>query len=287
MSKKALDRTKTIPPINVEHAVKVIEDFIRTRVREAGLEGVVIGLSGGIDSAVVASIAVRSLGANNVHGLFMPSSTTPEGDLEDVLLLCKKLGISLKQVDIQNMIQAFCGSINEEETPTSMEWANLKPRLRQSIWYYYANKLKCLVCGGGNKSELMIGYFTKYGDGAVDILPIGDVYKTHVFQLGRYLEVPDNILNKAPSAGLWSDQTDEEEIGMSYNLLDCILFGIERFQNDEEIASSLEISLTQVKKVRSLIYKSEHKRRGPIIFKLGIRTPSNDWRVPLVEPKEY
>ncbi|MHA1329728.1 MAG: NAD+ synthase [Candidatus Hodarchaeales archaeon] len=287
MNNSKSGKVKTIPPINAEHTVKLIADFIRTRVQEAGLKGVVIGLSGGIDSAVVSSIAVKALGAENVHGLFLPSSTTPKGDLEDVLLLCKKLGISLIQVDIQNIIQAFSEAIKEKELPTSMEWVNVKPRLRQSIWYYYANKLKCLVCGGGNKSELMIGYFTKFGDGAVDILPIGDVYKTNVFQLGEYLDVPKNILNKAPSAGLWSGQTDEDEIGMSYSLLDSILSRIERFQTDEEIASSLEISLSQVKTVRSLVYKSEHKRRGPIILKLGIRTPNNDWRVPLVEPSRY
>ncbi|MHA1933504.1 MAG: NAD(+) synthase, partial [Promethearchaeota archaeon] len=144
-----------------------------------------------------------------------------------------------------------------------------------------------LVCGGGNKSELMIGYFTKYGDGGVDILPIGDVYKTHVFQLAEYLKLPSNFLNKPPSAGLKAGQTDEAEIGMSYSKLDSILYRLEMFQTDQKIADDLKIPLKTVKKVHSMIYRSEHKRRAPLIIKLGVRTPTIDWRIPLVEPSEF
>ena len=133
----------------------------------------------------------------------------------------------------------------------------------------------------------MIGYFTKFGDGACDILPIGDVYKTHVFQLGLLSNIPDKIMKKSPSAGLWEGQTDEAEIGMSYSQLDCILFSFERFQTDNEIAEYLRIPLEEVKMVRSKLYRSEHKRRTPLIPKLGIRTPSNDWRIPLVEPSDF
>jgi NAD+ synthase len=144
-----------------------------------------------------------------------------------------------------------------------------------------------LVCGAGNKSELMIGYFTKYGDGGVDILPIGDVYKTHVFELAKYLALPDSIIEKQPSAGLTEGQTDEKEIGMPYKLLDSILLGLETFQTEENIADQLNIPISDVKRVRSMIYKSEHKRRVPIILKLGVRTPGNDWRIPLIQPKDF
>jgi NAD+ synthase len=287
VTKKKMKKKTTIPPLNVTHTVQIIEAFIKTRVSEAGAEGVVIGISGGIDSAVVAALAVRSLGSEKVQALFLPSNSTPPSDLDDVKGLCKQLGIKFTIIDIQKIVDAFSISLDQKEKMSSLEWMNLKPRIRQSCWYFYANKLNYLVCGTGNKSELMIGYYTKYGDGAVDILPIGDVYKTHVYQLGEYLKIPKKIQNKIPSAGLAVGQTDENEIGMSYNQLDCILLGLERFQSNEEVASQIGIPLSEVKKVQSMIYQSEHKRRGPIIFKLGVRTPKYDWRIPLVKPSDF
>ncbi|MFX0172563.1 MAG: NAD+ synthase [Candidatus Hodarchaeota archaeon] len=287
MTKKKMMKKTTIPPLNATHTVQIIEAFIKTRVSEAGAEGVVIGISGGIDSAVVAALAVRSLGPDKVQALFLPSSLTPPSDLDDVKGLCKQLGIKFTIIDIQKIVDAFSISLDQKEKISSLEWMNLKPRIRQSCWYFYANKLNYLVCGTGNKSELMIGYYTKYGDGAVDILPIGDVYKTHVYQLGEYLKIPKRIQSKIPSAGLTTGQTDENEIGMSYNQLDRILLGLERFQSNEEVANQIGIPLSDVKKVQAMIYQSEHKRRGPIIFKLGVRTPKYDWRIPLVKPSDF
>ncbi len=278
---------KSIPPIDIPHTIQLIENFIRTRVSESGRNGVVIGVSGGLDSTVIASIAVRSLGPKRVNAFFYPSLTTPSDDLGDVKELCSILGVKLTIIDIQNIIQSFSAAIEKPEDKMALEWMNLKPRIRQTIWYFYANKLNCLVCGSSNKSELMIGYYTKFGDGAADILPIGDVYKTHVYQIAECLELPQKILEKSPSAGLFEGQTDESEIGMTYTKLDSILFGLELFRTDEEIADRLEIPISEIKKVRSMIYRSEHKRRGPIIFKLGVRSPNIDWRIPLVEPREY
>lgn len=278
---------KSIPPIDSPHTIRLIENFIRTRVSESGVDGVVIGVSGGVDSAVITSIAVRALGPEKINAFFYPSLTTPSDDLGDVKELCSILGVKLTIIDIQNIIQSFSDAIGKPEDNDALEWMNLKPRIRQSIWYFFANKLDCLVCGSSNKSELMIGYYTKFGDGAADILPIGDVYKTHVYQLAEFLELPEKFLEKSPSAGLFEGQTDESEIGMTYTKLDSILFGLELFRTDEEIADRLVIPISEVKKVRSMIYKSEHKRRGPIIFKLGVRTPNFDWRIPLVEPRDY
>ena len=275
-----------IPPIDDPHTIKLIEDFIKIRVSEAGAKGVVVGLSGGIDSAVVVSIAVRALDPKKVFVLFLPCDTTPNSDLKDVKSLCSQLSVELTIINIQKLINIFSGEIQEKEDPLLLEWTNFKPRIRQAVLYFFANRLNHLVCGAGNKSELMIGYFTKFGDGAVDILPIGDVYKTHVFQLGKYLNVPENILTKAPSAGLWEGQTDEAEIGMSYLQLDSILYGLERFQTETEVADYLQISIAEVKKIRSKLYQSEHKRRGPLILKLGVRTPNMDWRIPLVKPSD-
>ena len=278
---------KSIPPIDIPHTIQLIENFIRTRVSESGLNGVVIGVSGGVDSTVIASIAVRALGPKKVKVFFYPSLTTPSDDLGDVKEICSILGVKLTIIDIQNIIQSFSAAIEKPEDKMALEWMNLKPRIRQTIWYFYANKLNCLVCGSSNKSELMIGYYTKFGDGAADILPIGDVYKTHVYQIAEFLELPQKILEKSPSAGLFEGQTDESEIGMTYTKLDNILLGLELFRTDEEIADRLEIPISEIKKVRSMIYRSEHKRRGPIILKLGVRTPNSDWRIPLVEPRDY
>ncbi|MHA2246377.1 MAG: NAD+ synthase [Candidatus Hodarchaeales archaeon] len=275
-----------IPPIDASHTIKLVEDFIKIRVSEAGAKGVVVGLSGGIDSAVVVSIAVRALDPKKVFVLFLPCDTTPNSDIQDVQSLCSQLSVELTIINIQKLINIYSEEIQEKEDPLLLEWMNFKPRVRQSILYFFANRLNYLTCGAGNKSELMIGYFTKFGDGAVDILPIGDVYKTNVFQLGKYLNVPENILSKAPSAGLWEGQTDEAEIGMSYLKLDSILYGLERFQTESEVADYLQIPVAEVKEVRTKLYQSEHKRRGPLIFKLGIRTPNTDWRIPLIKPSD-
>ncbi len=276
-----------IPPIDSIRTIKLIEDFIKIRVSESKMNGVIIGISGGMDSAVTATLAVRALGAKKVQPFFFPSQTTPSGDLNDVQNLCTNLGLNLTVIGIQKIVQTFSEAIEELEEMSSIEWMNLQPRIRQTIWYFFANKLNCLVCGSSNKSELMIGYYTKFGDGAADIMPIGDLYKTHVLQLAEFLKIPKNILKKAPSAGLFKGQTDEAEIGMSYSDLDRILLGLELFGTVEEIAERLDISSNMVKKVLSMIYKSEHKRRGPIIFKLGVRTPGMDWRIPLVQPSEF
>ncbi len=287
MSKKYQNISKEIPPLNSEHTSEVIEDFIETRISEAKAKGVVIGISGGIDSAVVLTLAVRALGHEKVNAFFLQNKNSSPDDIQDIQDYCNSLQVNLTKINIQDVIDQFAASVDEIEDSHVLEWMNIKPRILQTYLYFFANKNNYLVCGGGNKSELMIGYFTKYGDGGVDILPIGDVYKTHVFQLAEYLKLPKNFIKKPPSAGLKAGQTDEDEIGMSYSKLDSILYGLEIFQSAQEIADRLKIPLQTVKRVRSMIYKSEHKRRAPLIIKLGVRTPTIDWRVPLIEPSEF
>jgi NAD+ synthase len=147
-----------------------------------------------------------------------------------------------------------------------------------NLLYYYSNIHNWLVIGTGNKSELLVGYFTKYGDGGCDILPIGDLYKCQVRQLGEYLEIPLEIIEKTPSAGLWSGQTDEEELGLTYNDLDLILSGFEQLMSPDEISKGFDVPLELIKRVENMRRRSEHKRIGPIIFKMGSRTPGFDWR---------
>ncbi|MGE5543656.1 MAG: NAD(+) synthase [Bacillota bacterium] len=210
--------------------------WIREKTIDAGCEGVVLGISGGIDSAVVAGLAVRAF-PNNTLGVIMPCESLPE-DIEHGRLVAQKYGFELKVVDLFPIYKSLVGLLQEQDSPrTNLARANIKPRLRMITLYYYAQERNYLVLGTGNRSELTIGYFTKYGDGGVDLLPIGGLVKSQVRQLARYLEVPEVIIDKPPSAGLWEGQTDEGEIGLSYEELDrFILTG----QGSERVKERIE-----------------------------------------------
>ena len=164
-----------------------------------------------------------------------------------------------------------------------MTLANIKARIRMIILYKYANETDSLVCGSSNKSELLIGYYTKYGDGGVDFLPVGDLYKTQIYQLAKFLKIPNEIISKAPSAGLLSGQTDEKDLKMSYKTLDKILFGLEQRMEISDIAKDLKISKSEVERIRRMRVKSQHKRCSPLIPKIGVRTCGIDWREPIQE----
>ncbi len=249
-----------------EKVTNRIVDFIRNTVKSANADGVVIGISGGIDSATTAFLCVKALGKDRVLGLIMPEKgVTKEEDVEDALEICKILGIRHKLVYINPMVEAFLKNLNKG---SDIAVANLKPRIRMIINYYHANTLNYLVAGTGNKSELLTGYFTKYGDGGVDFLPIGDLYKTEVFELARYLGVPEKIIKKTPSAGLWVGQTDEDELGITYAKLDTILKALEKGYKPDEIPEKFNVSSDEVKHVIELLEKNKHKREMPPVVKL-------------------
>jgi NAD+ synthase len=260
--------TKDALRINPSAVQKSICNFIKAQIQSSGTEGVVIGMSGGIDSSLVAALCSNALGQEGVLGLLMPSETTPPQDMRDARSLGEALQIDQEVVEIQSLGKTFteiCGSFNSTDL---LAKGNLQPRFRMLILYYYANRLNRLVVGSGNRSELLVGYFTKYGDGGVDILPIGDLYKTQVRQLATFLDLPEVIIMKPPSAGFWPGQTDEGELGIKYEVLDFILYGLLDLKMDcEEIAEALQVPLATVGRVLKMNENSEHKRRLPPIPK--------------------
>lgn len=267
--------------IDPEFVEKRILKFIRARVIDAGFSGVVIGLSGGIDSSVTAALCVNALGSDKVLGLMLPEKDSDPNDSKDAIKLAEQFKIPYEIVNITSIIDACLNTYPKDNVDSLTLVGNVKARVRMVTLYYYANKLRRLVAGSSNKSEILVGYFTKFGDGASDILPIGDLYKTQVRRLAEYLQIPKEIIQKTPTAGLWEGQTDEAEIGVSYDVLDLILYGLEHWMNESEIADDLNLPLGKVNRIVEMWRKSEHKRKFPVIFKLSHRTPSLDWRVPL------
>lgn len=246
-------------------AEKKIVKFIRRTVRDSGASGVVLGLSGGIDSALVAALSVKALGAGSVFPIFFytteSSADFDSEDLRDAVLLADRLGLVLQKINLSSLDReaktVFSSSSSESlsdperdlfqnigETPVTT--GNLKSRLRMALLYYYANRTHLLVIGTKNKTERMTGYFTKYGDGGVDIDPIADLYKTEVRLLSKYLNLPDSILNKAPSAGFWEGQADENEFGMRYEQLDALLSLLEREKKDRKKSKKFKNQLKKI-----------------------------------------
>jgi len=232
---------------------KIIK-WLRMQVKQARAKGIVLGLSGGVDSCVVASLAKEAVGKDNVLALILPIHSHSQ-DLIDAKLMAKNLGIKTKVIDLS---ASYDNLIKVLPNGSCLAQANLKPRLRMLIIYYFANKFNYLVCGTGNKSEISVGYFTKFGDGGADLLPIGDLLKKQVRQLAKELGVPDHIIAKPPTAGLWPGQTDESEMGITYPELDDIL---ERLENNRRQI----LSQNKVNKVKQMIRCSGHKRQLPKI----------------------
>ncbi len=268
-----MSNEKTIlPTINPKDSVDIISKFIKDKIEESKSDGLVVGLSGGIDSSVVTYIAAQAVSRDKTLGLVMPSETTATEDVQDALSIAEVLGIKKKIIPIDNITEQFTTlTVNSaSQANYQLTQANLKARIRMMILYYHANAMNRLVLGTGNKSELLVGYFTKYGDGGVDLLPLGDLYKTDVQKIAIYLSIPINILNKPPTAGLWQGQTDEDELGITYELLDKILYLLEdeKLQSDQ-VADELDMGEEEVLRIISLMRAAEHKLVPPPIPKIG------------------
>jgi NAD+ synthase len=271
--------------VELELYTRIIVNSIRTRVEKAKATGGVVALSGGIDSSLVTVLGHKALG-KNIIALIMPEEgVTPEKDVEDALSLVKKLEIPYRLIPINDAINWFEEIFPDGNVPENVKrltLANVKPRIRMIVNYIHANFENKIVLGTSNKTELLLGYGTKYGDMAADLYPIGDLYKTQVWQLAEYLGIPTEIIRKKPSAGLWKGQTDEEELGHTYREIDSVLYALVELEfSVREVSELLNLEEEAVYDIYEKIIHSEHKRRPPTITRLSKMCLDKDWRYPV------
>lgn len=257
-------------------SLDVVLSFLRHHLRESGRKGFVVGMSGGLDSSVVAKLCADAVGPARVLGLSLPERTGGM-DEADARAWAKRLGIAFRVHEIGGVVDAVAKTLSIPKRDR-VGLGNVKARARMIALYQVARREEQLVIGTGNKSEFAVGYTTKFGDAACDFAPIGDLYKTQVREMARSLGVPKKIREKAPTAGLWKGQTDEGELGITYEELDGILLGIELQFRPEEIAERADVPLKRVLRIDRLVAASVHKRKMPLIPKIGIRTFGLDWR---------
>lgn len=263
--------------INGPFVEKILKKFIKEELSKFNYRKGILGLSGGLDSSVCATLAARALQPENVTGLIMPYGDTFSQEIQDARELAALLGIQALTIDISPMVDAY---FSQNPTEKRILKGNKMARERMAILYDYSERKKALILGTSNKTELLLGYATIHGDMASAINPLGDLYKTQIRQLAQHLKIPQQILAKTPTAGLWKNQTDEKEIGLPYEEIDRILFELvdKRKTPKEVIASGFKKEA--VEKILSLIKKSEFKRKLPPIPKLSERTVGLDFLFP-------
>ena len=267
--------------IDTDVARRIIAEFIRGQLRQAGFERAVLGLSGGIDSALVAFLAAEALGADHLLCVLMPYRTSSPASRDDAEAVVRRLGGPSELVDITPMVDGFFGP---ESDASSLRRGNFMARQRMAVLYDRSVTWGGLVVGTGNKTELLIGYTTVFGDNACAFNPIGDLYKSQVRQLAAAIGVPDEIIRKAPSADLWPGQTDETEGGFDYPTLDRLLFWrIDKRRSIDEMVA-LGFARDLVERVDRMVAGAEFKRQVPPIAKLGPRTAGVDYLYPRRRP---
>jgi NAD+ synthase len=264
----------TINPAFVE---KVLTAFIRQELERFGFRNGILGLSGGLDSAIAAALAVRAVGPSRVLALIMPYGNAYPRDVRDAAALAGRLGFRTETIDIAPAVDAY---FSRFPTKSPVQRGNKMARERMSVLYDFSERAKALIIGTSNKTELLIGYGTIHGDMACAFNPLGDLYKTQVRALGRHLGLPAAILRKAPTAGLWPGQTDEAEIGMSYAELDRILYRLVDLRESRREVVAGGFDRRKVERIAAMIRRSEFKRRMPPIAKLSFRTVGHDFLYP-------
>lgn len=265
------------PKINAAFVEKVLVAFIRDEFGRCGCAKAVLGLSGGLDSAVTAALAVRALGPAHVLGLIMPYGQACPVDVRDAAAVARKLGLRTKTIDIAPQIDIYFAA---HPTASRVQRGNKMARERMSILYDHSAREGALVLGTSNKTELLIGYGTVYGDMACAINPVGDLYKTQMRELAAHLGLPASVRRKAPTAGLWPGQTDESEIGLPYEELDAILCDIVEGRKTRREVIEAGHAAAAVDRVLRMIRRSGFKRALPPIAKLSIRSVGHDFLYP-------
>ena len=263
--------------INADLACHILGRFIREEVLKVGAKGVVVALSGGIDSALALVLAVQGLGADSALAVCMPYRHSHSSSLADAKLVADKVGVALLVEDISGQIDAYFGSRPTEDL---IRRGNKLARERMSIAYDISQERSALVLGTSNKSEMLLGYGTIFGDMAYAINPLGDLYKTQVYQLARHLRLPEAVITKPPSADLFAGQLDEVDLGFSYREADQVLFYLVDQRRQEEEVIGLGYSPDLVRAVMDRMRRSQLKRRPPLIAKLSARTIETDFRYP-------
>ena len=277
--------------IDTDVARRVIGEFIREQLRQAGFQRAVLGLSGGVDSALVAYLVAEAIGADKLHAVLMPYRSSSAASRSDAETVVADLGCSSELVEITAMVDGYYGadagpgaSGTDGLTASALRRGNFAARMRMAVLYDRSVTWGGLVVGTGNKTESLIGYTTLFGDSACAFNPIGDLYKSQVRQLAVAVGVPDAIIRKAPSADLWPGQTDESEGGFSYPVLDRLLFWrVDKRRSIEEMAD-LGFAPAMVERMDRMVAGAEFKRQVPPIAKLGPRTAGVDYLYPRRRP---
>jgi NAD+ synthase len=276
-----LKLTASVLELDLVEVEKRIRRFIKEYVENAEAEGIVLGMSGGIDSGTVAAISSLSIGGDKVTGLMLPERETYNSkDINDAKVVAEKFGLKTTVCEITPTLEGFYKTIPIFDQTEKLCKGNIKARTRMIYLYYYANKFNRIVCGSSDKSETMMGYFTKWGDIAADISPLMDLYKTQVRKLAEHIGIPPELSAKPSTPALWPNQLAETELGIKYEILDLILYGLERFMTTEEIAQQVSVEKPLVEKVKSRWLAVEHKRRLPLAPKVEYRTVGTDFRLP-------
>ena len=263
--------------INPELVKRILIGFIRNEVRKVGFERLVLGLSGGVDSSLVASLAAEALGPPNVLAVIMPYKTSDPKSRSDALQVVQQLGIHRLEIDISPQIDAYFERFPDADQKRR---GNKMARERMTILYDHSFAWRALVIGTSNKTELLLGYGTIYGDMASAINPIGDLYKTQVWQLADAIGVPTAIVQKAPSADLWAGQSDETELGFQYRMIDQLLYYLVDHRYRVEELKRLGFDEAFVEDIIRRVRDNQYKRRLPVIAKLSSRTIDRDFRYP-------
>jgi NAD+ synthase len=270
--------------IDTDVARKIIREFIRGQLAQTGFERLILALSGGVDSALVAYLAVEAIGADNLLCVMLPYRTSSPESLADAQDVISRLGCASRTIDISAIVDGYLQTSIPGEEVSNLRRGNLAARARMMAIYDQSVPWNGLVIGTGNKTEALLGYTTHYGDNAFAFDPIGDLYKSQVRQISEAMGVPDSILNKPPSADLWPGQTDEKEIGLPYEELDRLLYWMVDKRRTTDQLVEMGFDAPAIERTQRMIARSEFKRQVPPVAKLTTRTPGVDYLYPRRRP---